>query len=99
MKSQKRKALEQAGYQVGDAEDFLELTLEERQLVDLRLALARQVRRLREARKMTQSQLARKLGSSQSRVAKIESATASVSLDLMMRGLFAVGGTLEDLSL
>lgn len=99
MKSQKRKALEQAGYQVGDAEDFLELTLEERQLVDLRLALARQVRRLREARKMTQSQLASKLGSSQSRVAKIESATASVSLDLMMRGLFAVGGTLEDLSL
>lgn len=92
-----RRSLEKAGFRIGDAEDFLELTAEERQLVALRLAVSRAVRRLREERNLTQQQLAKRIQSSQSRVAKIEAASADVSLDLLFRGLFAVGGSLADL--
>ena len=98
MKSHKRKALESAGWRLGDASDFLGLTTEERELVELRLAVSRAVRRGRQAKKMTQEQLARALESSQSRVAKIEAGAADVSLDLMFRGLFAVGGKLADVA-
>ena len=98
MDRKKQNALEAAGFRIGDAEDFLGLTQEERRLVELRVAVSRAVRRLRERKHLTQQQLAAKLKSSQSRVAKIEAASADVSLDLLFRGLFAVGGKLDDLS-
>lgn len=98
MEKDKRAALEEAGFRVGTVREFLGLTEEEHQLVELRLALGRRVRALREESHLTQQQLARRLKSSQSRVAKIEAADAGVSLDLMFRGFFAVGGTLADLA-
>src|SRR5260370_28389277 len=93
-----RGRLEAAGFRVGDAEDFLGLTEEERRLVELRLAASRAVRRRREALGVTQKELAEKLKSSQSRVAKIEAAAADVSLDLLFRPLFAAGGGPADLT-
>ncbi len=95
MNKEKRQALEEAGWVFGDAEDFLELTDEERHLVELRLAVsgAFQARRLR--RRLTQSEVAKMLRTSQPRVAKIEAAS-EVSLDLMFRGLFVLGGTMKD---
>jgi predicted XRE-type DNA-binding protein len=98
MESRKRKALESAGFRIGDAEEFLGLTQEERRLVELRLAVSRTVRRLRQKRRLTQHQLATRLGSSQSRVAKLEAGAGDVSLDLLFRSLFAVGGKLRDLA-
>jgi predicted XRE-type DNA-binding protein len=97
MDKRKRKALEAAGWVFEDAEDFLELTPEERCLVELRVAISRDIRARREQQHMTQLQLAKKLKTSQPRVAKIEAASADVSLDLMFRSLFALGGTLRDL--
>ena len=99
MNSNQRKALEKAGWVFEDAEDFLELSVEERRLVELRLALSRAVRALREAQKMTQVEVAKKLKTSQSRFAKIEAGASDVSLDSMFRGLFTLGGTLKDLQL
>ncbi|MGO9462789.1 MAG: helix-turn-helix transcriptional regulator [Isosphaeraceae bacterium] len=99
MNREKRRALEAAGFVFEDAEDFLELTIEERRLVDLRLAVSRAVRARREQQHLTQEQVAKKLKSSQSRVAKMEAGAIDVSLDLMFRGLFALGGSLEDLRL
>ena len=93
----KTTALRAAGFRVGDAAEFLGLTEEEQHLVELRIAVSRAVRHRREARRLTQQQLALLLKSSQSRVAKIEAGAADVSLDLMFRGLFAMGGTLADL--
>jgi predicted XRE-type DNA-binding protein len=98
MDREERRALESAGFRVGDASDFLGLTAEERQLVELRIAVGRRVRQLRESRHLSQQQLASKLRTSQSRVAKIESAAAGVSLDLMFRAFFAVGGQFIDLA-
>jgi transcriptional regulator with XRE-family HTH domain len=98
MDKKKRKALEAAGFRFGDAEDFLDLNPVERRLVELRVALSRTVRRLRHKQHLTQQQLAAKLGSSQSRVAKLEAGSADVSLDLLFRSLFVVGGKLADLA-
>ena len=99
MNPEKRRALEAAGFVFEDAEDFLELTVEERRLVDLRLAVSRAVRARREQQHLTQEQVAKKLKSSQSRVAKMEAGAADVSLDLMFRALFALGGSVKELRL
>jgi hypothetical protein len=89
--------MEAAGWRSGDAADFLELTEEERQIIEFRLMVGRGVRRLRENHRLTQQQLADRIGSTQSRVAKIEAASREVSLDLMLRGFFSAGGRLTDL--
>jgi ribosome-binding protein aMBF1 (putative translation factor) len=98
MKHEKKVRLEQAGWVVGDASQFLSLSPEETQFVELKLALAGGVRQMRERRGLTQAALAKKLGSSQSRVAKMEAADGSVSLDLMMRSLCAIGATPGDIA-
>ena len=98
MDKKTRDRLTAAGYRICDAEDFLGLTDEERQLVELRLQVSKAVRRRRQERALSQKQLAAKLKSSQSRVAKIEAAAPDVSLDLSFRALFAAGGSWTDLS-
>jgi len=98
MKQEKKVRLERAGWFVGNAEEFLNLSPEETQFVELKLALAAGVRQLHERRGLTQAALARQLGSSQSRVAKMEAADGSVSLDLMLRSLLAVGATPGDIA-
>jgi predicted XRE-type DNA-binding protein len=95
MDAETRKSLEAAGYRIGDAADFLGLSEEERKLVDLRLEIARSIRSRRIQRRMTQQGLASKLGSSQPRVARMEAGASDVSLDLLVRGLMAVGATLR----
>jgi transcriptional regulator with XRE-family HTH domain len=83
---------------VGDAGDFLELSKEERAFVETKLALSAGVRERRVRQRLTQAQLARHLGSSQSRVAKLESADPSVSMDLMVRSLLRLGATRADIA-
>ncbi len=92
MDAAKRKSLEAAGWKVGDAAEFLEMSDEERQLLDARVQLALAIRRQRELHKMSQKQLGEKLKTSQPRVAKIERAAADVSLDQLVRALTAAGG-------
>jgi ribosome-binding protein aMBF1 (putative translation factor) len=99
MNNRKKAALERAGFQIGDAADFLDLSAEERRLVDLRVAVCRAVRRVRVRHRLTQQELADRLQSSQSRVAKLEAGAAGVSLDLLFRGLFAAGGRLTDVTM
>ncbi len=97
MNKEKRQALEAAGWVFGDAEDFLELTREERAMVELRLAVSNAVRTRRMRQGLTQAQAAKILRTSQPRVAQIEAGARDVTLDLMFRGLYALGGTIEDL--
>ena len=93
MNTLKKARLQREGWAVGDAAEFLNLNPREAQFVELKLALAVGVRQLREQRGITQGALAEQLGSSQSRVAKIEAADRSVTVDLMMRSLLAIGAT------
>lgn len=95
MNKARRQALEAAGYWVGDASEFLELTPQQAKLVELRAGIATQIRRLREARGWTQQRVAILIGSSQSRVAKIEVGAREVSLDLMVKTLLALGGVVR----
>jgi DNA-binding XRE family transcriptional regulator len=81
MRVGKRKRLVARGWAVGDARDFLGLTDEEAAFVELELALAHNLRQRRVKRGMTQTQLAKRLESSQSRVAKMEAGDRSVSLE------------------
>lgn len=97
MDHKKRKRLEAAGWKVGSPAEFLELTPEEEQLVEIHLSLSAKLRELRQRRRWTQTVLAKRLGSSQSRVAKMEAGDPSVSLDLLVRGLLAAGASPRDI--
>lgn len=96
MNKTKLSRLKQAGWKVGSVREFLGLTPEEEALIEMRLALARAVKQRRLTLEWTQSELAKRLGSSQSRVAKLEAADASVSLELLVRSLLALGATRQD---
>jgi DNA-binding XRE family transcriptional regulator len=98
MKPEKRKRLEAAGWKVGTVREFLDLTDEETALIELKLDLARAVKAERIRRKMTQDELGTMLGSSQSRVAKMEAGDPSVSIDLLVRSLLRMGATRRDLA-
>lgn len=90
MRKEKRERLARAGWKVGDAKDFLGLSDADSALVEIRVALADQLKRRRLARNLSQVRFAERLGSSQSRVAKMEAGDRSVSLDLLLRSLFAL---------
>ena len=97
MTKKKREAREAKGYAVfDDAADWFGLSDEERALVELRLAVARATRAAREKAGLTQQDVAGRIGSSQSRIAKVEAAGPGFSLDLAFKALFASGGKLGD---
>ena len=93
MDKRKRERLLAAGWKVSTTAEFLDLSPEEEALVEARISLTRRIRSVREEKGMTQVQVARLIGSSQSRVAKMEAADRTVSIDMMMRTLFRLGQT------
>jgi DNA-binding XRE family transcriptional regulator len=98
MRRAKRERLEKKGWNVGTATEFLELSPEEAAYIELKLRLSSSLRRRRQRRKMTQDELARLISSSQSRVAKMESGDPSVSIDLLIRSLLALGASKRELA-
>lgn len=91
LKQTKADRLRAAGWKLGGARYLLGLSSEESALIELKLAVAKFLLAQRRRRDLTQTALAKRLGSSQSRVAKIEAGDASVSLDLMFRAAFSLG--------
>ncbi len=98
MHKTKRKKLEAKGWRVGTVEEFLELTPEESAYIELKLKLADGLTQRRKEQDLTQIQLAKRIHSSQSRVAKMESGDPSVSLDLLVKSLLALGSSPTDLA-
>lgn len=97
MKKAKRARLERAGWRIGTTREFLGLSAEEVRFLDLKLTLARALRQRRERAGLSQTALAKLIESSQSRVAKIEAGDRSVSLDLIVRSLLAMGASPQEL--
>ena len=97
MKAAKQKKLEAKGWTVGSAADFLELTDEEAAYIELKLKLASSLKDVRVKRHLTQKEFAKRIDSSQSRVAKMETGDRSVSLDLLIKSLLALGVTNKDI--
>jgi DNA-binding XRE family transcriptional regulator len=97
MHPEKRRRLEQAGWKVGTVQDFLGLSDAEVSLINLQLALKAQLVATRRKLGLSQQEVAMRLGSSQSRVAKMEAGDPSVSLDLLIRALLVLGVTQREL--
>ncbi len=98
VKKTRRARVEAQGWRVGNAAQFLELDAQEAALVETKLTLSRSVRERRSKQGLSQAELARRLNSSQSRVAKIEAGDPNVSADLLLRALFALGATGRDVA-
>jgi predicted XRE-type DNA-binding protein len=93
MSVSRRERVAVAGWREGSVAELLGLSREEAMFVEVKLALARFLREVREARGLSQREAARVLGSSQSRVAKMEAADATVTLDLLVKSLFGLGAS------
>lgn len=97
MDQAERKRLEEAGWQVGSVADFLGLTNEETVYIELRVRLTEALKARRQAAKLSQKAFAAAMKSSQSRIAKAEANHQTVSVDLLVRALIALGVSLEEL--
>ena len=92
-KRNKKKRLEEKGWKVGSTKEFLGLSDEEESYIEIKLRLSTSFREHRLRRNMTQAEFAKLIKSSQSRVAKMEAGDSSVSLDLLVRSLIALGAS------
>ncbi|MCB0230686.1 MAG: helix-turn-helix transcriptional regulator [Anaerolineae bacterium] len=97
MKQDKREALEAQGWKIGDTKEFLSLTDEEMEYIEIKIALSQKVQEIRKRRRLTQKETADLIGSSQSRIAKMEAGDPSVSIDLQVKSLLALGVSRSEL--
>jgi predicted transcriptional regulator len=93
MRESKKRRLASKGWKIGTTAEFLQLSPQEAAYVEIKVELAEKLRRQRLKRNMSQSQLAKMVRSSQSRVAKMEAADPTVSLDLLVRSLLIAGSS------
>lgn len=98
MNKRKKKTLESKGYKVGSVAEFLGLSMEEVEYIELKLALSQALAARRKQNQLTQSQVAKMLNSSQSRVAKMEKGDPTVSVDLLVKSLLAMGAKRESIA-
>lgn len=98
MNNSKIERLKAQGWEVGNASDFLGLSNEERAFIDLKIALTKRLKELRISQNISQESLAKKIKSSQSRISKIEACDTSVSLDLILKTMFSLGATNQDIA-
>ncbi len=97
MDAEKRRRLEADGWQCGTVDEFLGLTPQESAFIEMRLSLSHYLKELRTKKQLTQQALAKKIKSSQSRVAKMESGDPSSSLDLIINALLEIGATPQEI--
>ena len=98
MNELKRKRLETRGWKIGSTKDLLQLSDEEEAYIELRLNLAEGLKAKRVDQGLTQIELAKAVQSSQSRVAKMEAGDPTVTLDLLVRSLLALGASKKELA-
>ena len=98
MNSTKKEHLEAKGWRIGSAKEFLGLSEQENAYIELKLSLGENLKKRRLKKKLTQSELAKLLRSNQSRIAKMESGDPSVSIDLLVKSLLALGTTKKDIA-
>jgi DNA-binding XRE family transcriptional regulator len=98
MRESKRKKLAAKGWKVDSAKEFLGLSPAEAAYIELRLTLADGLKVRRQSLGMTQTQLAHTVGSSQSRIAKMEAGGPGVSVTLLLKSLLALGTSGDELA-
>lgn len=85
------------GWVEGSVQDLLGLSSADMEYIEIRLALSRMLKELRRKQQLTQVQVAARLHTSQSRLAKMEKGDPTVSVDLLLQALFQLGVTRRDL--
>lgn len=98
MNTKKKERLAEKGWVSTSVQDFLGLAPDEMAYIELKLQLSRELKTRRNEKGLTQAALADLIESSQSRVAKMEKSDATVSVDLLVRSLFALDATVEDIA-
>lgn len=93
----KRKLLESKGWTFGSAADFLGLSPEDANYVELRIRLRDALKDRRQAAELSQKYPASAVGSCESRVGKMESNDPTVSVDLLISALISLGVSLSEL--
>ncbi|PCJ28214.1 MAG: transcriptional regulator [SAR86 cluster bacterium] len=98
MKAAKRTKLEANGWKIGSADEFLNLSPEESVYIELKLSLSKSLKQRRSKENLSQVEFAKLVKTSQSRVAKMEAGDPSVSIDLLVKSLIALGASPKDLA-
>ncbi|HWQ34339.1 MAG TPA: helix-turn-helix transcriptional regulator [Blastocatellia bacterium] len=98
MNNQRRKKLEAAGWRVGNAADFLGLTETEDAFITVKLLLSRRLKEERERRKLTQKEMAERIHLTQSRIARMEASDREVTIDALLKALFATGVSRQEVA-
>jgi DNA-binding XRE family transcriptional regulator len=91
MNERTRRRLEAAGARVTTVKEFLDLSDADMTFIEMKIALAKKLRECRQAAELTQEQVAKRVGSSQSRVAKMEAGDPAVTMDLLVGSLLRLG--------
>lgn len=97
MDKRKKARLARRGWKTGTVEEFLDLSAEESAYIEMKLALSEKLKEKRTRTRLTQAELARAIRSSQSRVAKMEAGDPTVSIDLLVKSLLALGVSRKEL--
>ena len=98
MRKTKKERLEKRGWKIGSVAEFLDLSPEESAYIEMKLRLSDNLRQRRKRSQLSQVELAKRIKSSQSRVAKMEGGDPSVSIDLLIRSLLALGASNRELA-
>jgi len=98
MLANKRKKLEKSGWKIGTVEEFLNLSPDEAAYIEMKVGLSRSLKERRLKKKLSQEDLAKMIKTSQSRIAKMESGDPSVSIDLLVKSLLALGASRKELA-
>ena len=97
MDKRKKGKLARKGWRTGSVAEFLDLSAEESAYIEMKLALSEKLKERRRRTKLTQAELAKAIESSQSRVAKMEAGDPTVSIDLLVKSLLALGVSKKEL--
>jgi len=97
MNKRKKDKLARKGWKTGSVAEFLDLSAEESAYIEMKLALSEKLKERRRRTKLTQAELAKAIESSQSRVAKMEAGDPTVSIDLLVKSLLALGVSKKEL--
>jgi ribosome-binding protein aMBF1 (putative translation factor) len=97
LNNKRKKELETQGWKFGGFEDFLGISDDEFEYIEIKINLSEMVREFREGKGLSQADAAEILKSSQSWLAKIETADPTVSIDMQIKSLLALGATKQEI--
>jgi DNA-binding XRE family transcriptional regulator len=98
VRKSKIENLRKKGWKLGSAADLPGLSHEEAAYVEMKVSLAEKLQEKRKYKRLTQHELADLIHSSQSRVAKMENSDPTVSMDLLVKSLLALGSSPRELA-